>query len=134
VDRLNERLQDANSALSRFDEVLSIKNPSSIERDAAIQRFEFTFEAVWKAAKEYLYVVEGIDTASPKGVIRHCRELGIFNEDTASHALVMADDRNLTVHTYNEKLAIEIHSRVKPYFSLMRNWLEKLNQRSAGNI
>ena len=51
-----------------------------MERDALIQRFEFSFELLWKCAKEYLYVEEGIDAASPKKVIRCCRELGLLDE------------------------------------------------------
>jgi len=31
-------------ALNAFNEVLLIANPTNIERDAAIQRFEFSFE------------------------------------------------------------------------------------------
>ena len=58
MDRLIERLKDAHSALSRLNEVLSIEAPSSIERDATIQRFKFTFEALWKGVKEYLYTIE----------------------------------------------------------------------------
>jgi hypothetical protein len=34
---------------------------------AAIQRFEFTSEAVWKAAKTFLAVRQGIDIGSSKG-------------------------------------------------------------------
>lgn len=129
MERLTERLKDAHSALSRLNEVLSIETPSSIERDATIQRFEFTFEALWKAVKEYLYTIEGLDVASPKGVIRSCRELGILDEHEATLALVMADDRNLAVHTYNESLAAQIYSRIKVYSSLMRDWLGEMERR-----
>ncbi len=130
MERLLERLQTAAQALLRLEEALSIVTPSSIERDAAIQRFEFTFEALWKTAKEFLYQVEGLDIASPKGVIRSCRELGIFDEQKAIQALVMTDDRNLTVHTYNETLAIEIYTKIRSYASLMRYWLHELQERS----
>ena len=129
MERLTERLQDAHSALSRLNEVLSVETPSSIERDATIQRFEFTFEALWKAVKEYLYTMEGLDLASPKGVIRSCRELGILDEHEATLALVMSDDRNLTVHTYNESLAAQIYSRIKGYSFLMQDWLSELQRR-----
>ncbi|MDA8443273.1 MAG: HI0074 family nucleotidyltransferase substrate-binding subunit [Peptococcaceae bacterium] len=130
MDRLSERLRAAHSALSRLEEVLSIDAPSLIERDATIQRFEFTFEALWKAAKEYLFVIEGFEIASPKGVIRSCRELGILNDESATHALVMADDRNLTLHTYNETLANQIYSRIKSYSILIRNWLQQMQDRA----
>lgn len=130
MERLKERLQVADRALSRLEEALMIGNPSSIERDATIQRFEFSFEALWKVAKEYLYRLEGLDVASPKGVIRSSRELGILDDQVTVFALTMADDRNLTVHTYNETLAVEIYNRIKSYAPLMRNWLNELQRRS----
>jgi Nucleotidyltransferase substrate binding protein like len=55
MERLQERMKMANKAFDSFQEVLEIPSPTAIERDAAIQRFEFTFEAVWKAAKQFLF-------------------------------------------------------------------------------
>ncbi|MGC4377218.1 HI0074 family nucleotidyltransferase substrate-binding subunit [Fictibacillus sp. Mic-4] len=100
-----------------------------MERDAAIQRFEFTFEAIWRASKQWLLDVEGIDVASPKAVIRSCREVQLINDDEAIVLLQMADDLNLTVHTYNEALAKEIYSRLKSYEVLFRTWLTRVNER-----
>ncbi|WP_221761341.1 nucleotidyltransferase substrate binding protein [Salibacterium salarium] len=45
------------------------------------KRFEFSFEACWKLAKQYLYDIEGLDIGSPKGVIRSSREVNLFNEE-----------------------------------------------------
>lgn len=134
MERLKERFQIADQALSRLEEALMIKEPSSMERDATIQRFEFSFEALWKVAKEYLFRLEGLDLASPKGVIRSSRELGILDDRSASSALTMADDRNLTVHTYNETLALEIYGRIKSYAPLMRSWLNELQKRSVDTL
>lgn len=119
----------ADKALTAFQDVMSIQNPTTIERDAAIQRFEFTFEAIWKAAKQMLFDVEGIDVGSPKGVIRSCREIGIIDESETIFALQMVDDRNLTVHTYNEALAIEIYERLKIYLELLEEWLSEIKSR-----
>jgi len=128
LERLRERLDLAEKALSRLTEAMAITKPNSLERDAAIQRFEFTFEAQWKAAKHFLSVVEGIDTASPKGVVRSCREVGLLDDSEAIVALKMADDRNLTVHTYNEPLAVEIYSRLHGYCLLIEKWLAKMKK------
>ncbi len=87
-------------------------NPTAIERDAAIQRFEYSFEAIWKTVKRYLDVVEGVEVASPKSVIRASMDNGLLNDRQVRAALLMADDRNLTSHTYNEALADEIFSRI----------------------
>ena len=123
MGRAAERIELARRALSAFEEVMQIDKPSSIERDAAIQRFEFTFEAVWKAAKEVLFEREGIDSGSPKSVIRSCRETAILDAEQTVAALQMADDRNLSVYTYNEKLAAEIYSRLHRYQSVFSAWL-----------
>jgi hypothetical protein len=39
----------------------------------------------------------------------------------------MAQDRNLTVHTYNEELADRIYSRLPGYAVLMDHWLEAMS-------
>lgn len=128
MERLQERLAVAQKALERFEEAVAIEKPSPLERDATIQRFEFTFEAVWKAAKNYLFDVEGIDLGSPKSVVRACREVGLLDEQETMEALRMVDDRNMTVHTYNEDLAEDIYSRLGGYSVLMAKWLKKIEK------
>ncbi|MCF6093418.1 nucleotidyltransferase substrate binding protein [Microaerobacter geothermalis] len=133
MERLRERLTLADHALKTLEEVLKINKPTAIERDASIQRFEYTFEVVWKAVKQYLYDIEGLDIASPKGVVRTCREIGILNDEETIKALKMIDDRNLTVHTYNESLAKEILKRLPNHMSLMKNWLKEVNTRISND-
>jgi len=129
VERLFERIQVAQKALDRFAEAMAIVHPSELERDAIIQRFEFTFEATWKAAKQYLYDIEGIDNGSPKGVIRSCREIGILDDQQTVCALQMVNDRNLTVHTYNEALAVEIYTRMRDYQPVLELLIREIRQR-----
>ena len=126
MERLKERLTVARKALSTLDELLVIKSPSKVERDAAIQRFEYTFEAVYKAAGRFLLVIDGIDVASPKAIVRSIREVGIFKDDQAVLALEMVDDRNLTVHTYNEALAEQIFNNLPRYAELLAYWLKAM--------
>jgi nucleotidyltransferase substrate binding protein (TIGR01987 family) len=133
VERLQQRLKVADQALITLKEVLAIGNPSKIERDASIQRFECTFEAVWKVTKQYLLDVEGLDIGSPKGVIRSSLAVALLNEEEATLALEMVDDRNQTVHTYNEALAEKIYSRIPGYAELMGKWLERIKQRIEGH-
>ncbi len=129
MERLKERLAVAARAILRLQEAVQLPTPTDLERDAIIQRFEFTFEAVWKAAQAYLFMVEGIDLASPKGVIRACREIGLLDDTEALLALKMADDRNLTVHTYNEPLAIAIYERILKYHVLLADWHRDMAER-----
>lgn len=123
MDRLSQRINTASRALETLSELADINEPSPVERDAALQRFEYTVEATWKAAQHYLQDVEGIETASPKGVIRHLRETGLLTDDETVLALEMIDDRNLTSHTYNEALAKAIFSRIPGYTALLSKWI-----------
>jgi hypothetical protein len=47
VERLSERLAEAETALASFNELVHRTDRSVVERDAAIMRFTYTFEAVW---------------------------------------------------------------------------------------
>ncbi|WP_205621078.1 nucleotidyltransferase substrate binding protein [Salsuginibacillus kocurii] len=95
MEGLRQRLEVAETILASFQQLALLTNPSEIERDAAIQRFEFSFEACWKAAKQFLYDMEGLDVGSPKGVVRSCREVQLLDEEEAMLALEMVNDRNL---------------------------------------
>jgi nucleotidyltransferase substrate binding protein (TIGR01987 family) len=106
---------------------------SKVERDAAIQRFEYCFEAVWKTAQLYLREQEGVDAGSPKAVVRASLQVGLLDDEETRRALVMTDDRNLTVHTYNETLADEIASRLGQHAALLRHWLDRMTTQLTGS-
>ena len=65
MERLSGRLAEAHRALASFEELARRHERSIIERDAAIMRFAYTFEAVWKVVQLYLYEHEGIEVGSP---------------------------------------------------------------------
>ncbi|HET7580002.1 MAG TPA: nucleotidyltransferase substrate binding protein [Bacillales bacterium] len=129
MERLNKKLKSADMALSAFLEALDLEKPNSFERDAAILRFNFTFEAVWKTAKEILFEIDGIDVNSPKAVIHSCRQVGIFDEKETKLALSMANDRNLSVRTYYEELSLQISSRLITYKPIFLEWVRQLKDR-----
>ena len=103
-------------SIARFSEILSA--PKTVaNRDSAIKRFELTYELAWKSIKERLEF-EGIVARSP----RDCLEQALAKEMIADDPLWlrMLEDRNASVHTYNEKLANDIYGRLKPYLRLFR--------------
>lgn len=62
-------------------------------------------------------------------VARACFRAAILTEDQAREVLRTAQDRNLTVHTYDETLAEEICSRLSEHARLMEAWLDAIEQR-----
>ncbi len=124
MERLVLRYKDALRALHTLGEIL--QQPFSvIVRDATIQRFEYTFEALWKFLKEYLKEREGIISHSPKACFREIFSLGIINEEETVKFLEMTDRRNDTSHTYKEEVAQIIFSKIPEYFSKMEGFLKK---------
>jgi nucleotidyltransferase substrate binding protein (TIGR01987 family) len=128
MERLKERLAVARQALGTLQEISKLTK-TAIVRDAAIQRFEYTFEAVWKAAQMYLRAAESLDAGSPKSVIRASFRVELLTEEQTRKAMAMADDRNLTVHTYNEFLADAIYSRIAGHAVIMEAWLAATEDR-----
>jgi nucleotidyltransferase substrate binding protein (TIGR01987 family) len=124
MDRLRERLASARRALASLEELAALPQPTKVERDAAIQRFEYTCEAMWKAIQLGLRQEEGLEAASPKAITRAARQARLLDDDTTRLALAMVDDRTQTVHTYNEMVAEAIYARLAGHTQVLRAWLE----------
>ena len=94
-------------------------------RDAAIKRFELTFELSWKSAQAFLKD-QGITCRSPKETFKEAFKFGLIKGD--EEWIMMLKDRNLSIHTYSEELADDMYSRIGVYlnlFSLLRDSLQE---------
>ncbi len=124
MERLEVRYEDAKRAIGTLIEI--IHQPFSIiVRDAAIQRFEYTFEAFWKFIKDYLRIKEGVVCNSPKSCFRELFTISIIKEDETIKLLEMTDDRNMTSHTYKEEVAKIIYGKLKEYAELIEDVIER---------
>jgi nucleotidyltransferase substrate binding protein (TIGR01987 family) len=129
VDRLTQRVDLARRTLAQLDELVGRTPLTPIERDAALQRFEYSCETGWKLAQLYLREREGSIAGAPKQIARSSALSGLLDEDETARALTMVDDRNDTVHTYNEALALDIAARLPDHAALLRAWLQRIEQR-----
>lgn len=130
MGRLTERIETARRALATLEDLVGKSVLSVLERDAALQRFEYSFEAIWKAAQLFLREIEGLEVGSPKATVRAAFRADLLDETEAREALAMADDRNLTVHAYDEKLAAEIAARLPRHARVLRDWLDRIAARA----
>ncbi|NTU63097.1 MAG: DUF86 domain-containing protein [Chloroflexi bacterium] len=128
MEKLKERLQSCEAALTTLDEALRLPF-SVIVRDAAIQRFEYSFESAWKLLKEYLETQEGIVCNSPKGCFREALHVGLLTRAETETCLIMTDDRNLTSHTYLESLAERIYAQLPVYLTVMQSLAKQIAAR-----
>jgi nucleotidyltransferase substrate binding protein (TIGR01987 family) len=118
MEKLKLRSETTIKALNTLKEI--VEEPySTIVRDAAIKRFEYSFDIFWKLIKDYLRVQEGIECASPKSCFREAFKVGILSEEETVKFLEMTDNRNLSTHTYDEEAVEEIYQQIKDYWKTM---------------
>ncbi len=134
MERLTQRIQVAHRALATLQELMPIISPTAVERDAAIQRFEYSTEACWQAAQSVLSSWFGLELASPKSVIRACAQNDLLTESDARLAMDTVDDRNLNAHSYNEALAQAIWSRLPNHVSVLQRWLAMLERFTTNRL
>jgi nucleotidyltransferase substrate binding protein (TIGR01987 family) len=97
-------------ALTRLHEILA-ENETMIVRDALIQRFEFTFEAAWRAAWRWLRARGAAVDEEAFAVLPRAFANRLIADEAGWNELRKM--RNLTSHTYQEKLAIEVAAFVR---------------------
>jgi len=133
MDKLGQRLRSCQRALATLDEAVNMPF-SIIVRDASIQRFEYSFESLWKLLLAYLQQYEGIRCNSPKRCFREALQAGLLSVDETETCLVMTDDRNLTSHTYIEAVAEAIYRKLPSYLTVMRTLAANIQARIAGPV
>ncbi len=135
LQKLN--LTSLEKAVASLDEAVTeyAKQPNNkFIRDAAIQRFEYTYELTHKMIKRFLEIsepsAEEVDQMSFPDLIRTGSERGLLANDWAvwkdyRHA------RNATSHTYNEKKAAEVYTIIPQFLVEAKNLLVEFKKRIA---
>ena len=126
-----EALNQLNSSLRDYSDCTSntnLERYASSVRDGAIQRFEFTVDALWKAIKEYLVFVHNLQVdagMSPRNV-RLSHDAGLMSDNELRLCMEMIENRNRTSHTYNEDLAEEVFDSIVGYLDFLENISKKI--------
>lgn len=128
--RWKQRFENFSKASDLLDEALK-NGPGSLnqlEREGAIQRFEYTFELAWKTVKDYLDNAGVVfEEATPRKVLKGAYSSGFLPEGQVW--IDMLDQRNLLSHTYDRKdfedAAEAVYSKYLPALAALRDKLRK---------
>ena len=125
-ERFMERQANAKDSVARLLEAVVLPK-NEIVRDAVIQRFEFSYEAVWKALQIYL-VHQGHECPGSRSVVRKAfAERFISTAEEADLWFQMIVDRNLTSHAYDEELSERIYANIlSKYAALLESATQRL--------
>jgi len=112
-------LEELSKVLVSLEEALAAEK-TDISKDASILRFVFCVELSWKSAKKIM----GTSATAPKQVIREMAQNGYIED--VDFWLKSIDQRNLSSHTYNEKLAEEVFAFAESFLYPAKQLLHKL--------
>ncbi|MDD2402581.1 MAG: nucleotidyltransferase substrate binding protein [Clostridia bacterium] len=113
-ERLIQKIQQLRKALNRLQESLKLDIDNDIVIDGVIKRFEFCYEISWKTLKSYLEYKGIVEAKAPRDVIKEAFSIGLIEE--GEKYISMLKDRNLTVHTYDQKTADIIYRNIKKIY------------------
>ena len=122
--------EEFSNALDRFSEVLE-ERKSEIVRDAAVKRFEFTYELAWKTLKAYLQST-GFDTNSPRATFQEAYKNNLLSDETPF--LNMIAVRNPSSHEYGQEEVEDIYRQLPGVYASLRevhNTLVSIEQEST---
>ena len=102
------------------------KAQDELGEDGVIQRFEFTYELLWKTIKIFLQA-KGVQSRTPRDSLKEAFKLEWLDKE--EDFLNMLDDRNKTSHIYDQKTSREILERIKnSYIPAIEKVLTKLKK------
>ena len=124
--RWKQRFANFNKAFNLLEKFIAIEKPDETMRAGGIQFFEMTYELAWKTLKDYLEK-EKLIAKTPRETIKLALQAGLI--ENGHDWIDGLDDRNLTVHTYDENTAVAIETRIRgKYYPLLKKFHEKLKK------
>ncbi|MFW6258819.1 MAG: HI0074 family nucleotidyltransferase substrate-binding subunit, partial [Halochromatium sp.] len=106
LQRLNERVADFLKGVHQLERAVA-QPYDEFTRDATIQRFEFCYELAWKMLKLRLEQ-EGISALTPRQALQEALQAGLTDDGNVWSEIQRY--RNLTSHTYDERLAEDVYA------------------------
>ena len=85
-ERLSEAHRNLESAVARLAEATRLPE-TAIVRDAVIQRFEFSFELLWKCLRLYLEY-QGLASGGPRDTLRRSFSAGVVQSEPDADCLL----------------------------------------------
>lgn len=122
MTKLESQYEDLAKALARLKEASLLPSDNPINQDATIQRFEFTFELCWKIMQTIVNENKK-NVYGPKNVIRVAAQLELISDPKMWFEFLKK--RNLTVHTYEEKIAQEVYQSAKKFIPYVEKLLKR---------
>ena len=105
---------------------------NELEAQGLIKAFEYTYELAWNMLRDYLLFQGNSGLHGSRDTLRLAFERGLIRD--GEDWMLMLQDRNLTVHTYNDESAqqilVNIRNRYLGHFQILRETFQQLSSLS----
>lgn len=125
IKKLSLQLKSLKKAFETLKEALQ-EPYATLVRDAAIQRFEYTFELTWKVLRR-VAKIEGLESDSPRQTLRNAFQLNLLKDMDLWFQFL--EDRNITSHTYNESRAEKVYQSAKKFPEALKPLIPEIENR-----
>lgn len=117
MERFRRSLERFRRALEKFEEIIASEAlPEIFSEEFLIEittkRFEYTFEAMWKNAKDFLSEM-GVDCFSPRSCFQALIKEGVVPEDYEGVLGEMIKIRSELVHVYDYERAKDLYEKLR---------------------
>ena len=125
--RWQQRFSNYRRALAQLETFLEPPSLNEREQQGLIKAFEYTFELGWNTLRDLLRSQGDATLLGSRDTLRESFRLGLIEEGETW--MLMIQDRNLTIHTYNrataDAIAAQIVGAYLPCFQGLRATLEQ---------
>ncbi len=118
----------ASDALKNLKDALDLKKASALEKDGTVQRFEYSYEMIWKLGQRVLKDNE-VFAESPKTVFKELGRLGWI--ENVEDWIEFQRSRNETNHEYGAALAKKSLKLARRFYPLAKQLLKILLEKSV---
>jgi len=118
--RWKQRFSNFQKAFIQLREAVELSNKrelTDLEKQGVIQSFEYTYELSWNMIRDYLIYKGIIDIVGSRDAIKLAYKYGILKNGEIW--IEMINSRNLTTHTYNNKIVDQILDNI-----IQKYWFE----------
>jgi nucleotidyltransferase substrate binding protein (TIGR01987 family) len=128
--RWHQRFANFRKALVRLTEAVELRKQrtlSQLERQGLVQAFEFTHELAWNTFKDIAEFQGATGLLGSRDATRYAFKAGLIED--GENWMEMIESRNLSTHTYNEEVALEVEARASEiYFDLFQQLAMRLQE------
>ncbi len=114
-NRVKVVIANFRAAVMTLEKFMALPITNDRDRAGIIQAFEFCYELAWNTIKK-IAEEKGLEAPTPLEAFQVGFQIGLIKPEEQQTWLEMKKTRNLTTHTYREKLAQEVLVKIRDFY------------------